>query len=123
MRAVRAKNTSPELVVRRLAHALGFRFRLHRRDLPGNPDIVFPRLRKAVLVHGCFWHGHDCPRGARTPKANRDYWVAKIARNRARDMASLRSLQEAGWKPLVVWECEMKDREQLKQRLAEFLRD
>ena len=83
MREVRSKNTKPELTVRSILHRAGYRFRLHRRDIPGNPDIVFPSLRKVVLVHGCFWHGHDCKRGAREPKSNQSYWSAKIARTRA----------------------------------------
>lgn len=108
MRAVKARHTSPELAVRRGLHAMGFRFRLHRRDLPGAPDIVVPRLRIAIFVHGCFWHGHDCPRGARRPKQNADYWQAKVARNASRDIANATALLTAGWRVVVVWECDLK---------------
>ena len=121
MRAVKGRNTSPELLVRRLVHSLGYRFRLHRRDLPGKPDLVFPARHKAIFVHGCFWHGHGCPRGARVPKENRDYWVAKIERNRRRDEANLRALEEQGWRVLTLWECELKNEEALRERLGDFL--
>jgi DNA mismatch endonuclease (patch repair protein) len=113
MRAVKSRDTAPELKVRRAAHALGLRFRLGRSDLPGKPDLVFPSRRVALFVHGCFWHGHDCPRGARMPQNNRAYWQAKIARNMARDKASLANLRKLGWKPAVIWECEAKDAENL----------
>ena len=96
MRRVKGRDTSPELVVRRALWRLGARFRLHRRDLPGSPDVVLPGRRLAIFVHGCFWHGHDCPRGARVPKANQDYWLAKIGRNRARDAAAPAALGEIG---------------------------
>jgi DNA mismatch endonuclease (patch repair protein) len=122
MRAVRGKDTAPEMRVRRVAHALGRRFRLHRRDLPGSPDLVFARDRKAIFVHGCFWHGHDCPRGARAPKANAAYWSAKIARNKARDAAALTALAVRGWRTLVLWECETRPEAALRSRLASFLR-
>jgi DNA mismatch endonuclease (patch repair protein) len=121
MRAVKSADTAPELLVRRIAHSLGLRFRLHRRDLPGNPDLVFPRLRKVVFVHGCFWHGHACARGARVPKANRAYWVAKVARNRTRDKRVRRELASLGWKSLVVWECELRAQQKIARRLARFL--
>jgi DNA mismatch endonuclease (patch repair protein) len=113
MRAVKSRDTAPERQVRRAAHALGLRFRLGRSDLPGKPDLVFPSRRVALFVHGCFWHGHDCPRGARMPQNNRAYWQAKIARNMARDKASLANLRKLGWKPAVIWECEAKDAENL----------
>ncbi len=109
MRAVKSKDTAPELKVRRAAHALGLRFRLGRTDLPGKPDLVFPGRHTALFVHGCFWHGHDCPRGARVPATNRAYWEAKIARNVARDRTALASLRQLGWKPAVIWECETRD--------------
>src|SRR6185295_15123269 len=108
MRAVKSTDTAPEMIVRRLAHAMGYRFRLHRNDLPGKPDLVFPGRHKVIFVHGCFWHGHDCQRGARMPVRNRDYWTRKIARNRARDKNTPLSLQTLGWKSLVIWECETK---------------
>jgi DNA mismatch endonuclease (patch repair protein) len=109
MRAVKSRDTKPELKVRRAAHALGLRFRLNRADLPGKPDLVFPAKRTALFVHGCFWHGHDCPRGARMPQNNRDYWQAKISRNMARDKASLAALRKLGWTPRVIWECQTRD--------------
>jgi DNA mismatch endonuclease (patch repair protein) len=121
MRAVKGRDTAPELLVRRLAHAMGYRFRLQRKDLPGNPDIVFPRLRKVVFVHGCFWHGHDCARGARVPEHNRDYWTAKIARNKERDIETAAALHEMGWCRLVLWECALKDTGSLKRALKRFL--
>ena len=108
MRAVKSKNTSPELQLRRALHARGHRFRLHRKDLPGKPDLVFASRRAVIFVHGCFWHGHDCKRGARTPKSNRAYWLAKIARNKARDKANRSALEALGWRVLTVWECELK---------------
>lgn len=108
MRAVKARDTGPEMRLRRALHAEGYRYRLHRKDLPGSPDLVFPARRAVIFVHGCFWHGHDCPRGARTPKSNRAYWEAKIDRNKARDAAALDALVRAGWRALVVWECELK---------------
>lgn len=109
MRAVKSRDTAPEMKVRRAAHALGLRFRLNRADLPGKPDLVFPAKRTALFVHGCFWHGHDCPRGARMPQNNRDYWQAKISRNMARDKASLAALKKLGWTPRVIWECQTRD--------------
>ncbi|HAK62294.1 MAG TPA: very short patch repair endonuclease [Alphaproteobacteria bacterium] len=121
MQAVKDKNTAPELAVRRLAHALGYRYRLHRKDLPGKPDLVFPSRRKIIFVHGCFWHGHDCRRGARTPKSNRDYWLAKIARNRARDLKARKALSEAGWRVLTLWECGTKEPAVLRTILRDFL--
>jgi DNA mismatch endonuclease, patch repair protein len=118
MRAVKSSNTTPELAVRRAAHALGARFRLGRSDLPGKPDLVFPSRRTALFVHGCFWHGHDCPRGARMPATNRAYWQAKIARNMARDKATKAVLKKLGWKHAVVWECETRDPAKLARILA-----
>lgn len=121
MARVRGKDTKPEMIVRRTAHRLGHRFRLHRKDLPGSPDLVFPRRRAVVFVHGCFWHGHACRRGSRTPKSNAAYWSEKIARNRARDAASEAALVEMGWRVLVIWECEIRD-PALPDRLDAFLR-
>ena len=121
MRRVRAKDTSPELKVRRLLTALGARYRLHRKDLPGNPDIVMPGRRLALFVHGCFWHGHGCARGARVPKANRDYWLGKVGRNRERDDRSRAALDAAGWRVETLWECEMKDEVALRERLRGLL--
>jgi DNA mismatch endonuclease, patch repair protein len=121
MRQVKGRNTKPELTVRKALTALGARYRLHRKDLPGAPDVVLPGRRLAIFVHGCFWHGHDCARGARVPKANRDYWLAKVGRNRARDSASVQALAAGGWRPEVIWECELKDAEGLRRRLQVLL--
>lgn len=121
MRLIRKRDTTPELAVRRSAHGLGFRFRLHRTDLPGTPDLVFPRHRKVILVHGCFWHQHQrCPL-ARQPKSRLDYWLPKLARNVERDREARAALEAAGWSCLVVWECEAKDRERLGLILRRFL--
>ncbi|WP_310539190.1 DNA mismatch endonuclease Vsr [Phenylobacterium sp.] len=121
MARVKGKNTSPELKVRRALTRLGARYRLHRKDLPGSPDIVLPGRRLAIFVHGCFWHGHDCARGARVPKANRDYWVAKVDRNRARDLAARAALAVQGWRVETIWECDLKDDAALAARLEELL--
>lgn len=121
MRAVKSRDTKPEMVVRRMVHAMGKRFRLHRDDLPGKPDLAFPRLRKVIFVNGCFWHGHDCKRGDRQPKNNAEYWANKISRNKERDQRSVEALRAMGWDVLVIWECQLKDREALKKRLTEFL--
>ena len=108
MRAVKAKNTAPELIVRRILHAAGYRYRLHDKRLPGKPDLVFPSRRKVIFVHGCFWHGHGCKRGNRLPKRNAAYWRDKIKRNQRRDRVQLVALREAGWRSLVLWECELR---------------
>jgi DNA mismatch endonuclease (patch repair protein) len=121
MRAVKSTNTRPEMIVRSLAHRLGFRFRLHCGNLPGRPDLVFARRRKVIFVIGCFWHGHDCKRGDRSPKTNADYWRAKIARNKARDANARAALAAAGWDVLIVWECETKDLQALSAELSDFL--
>ena len=121
MRRVKGRDTTPEKTVRRLLTRLGARYRLHRRDLPGRPDIVMPGRRLAFFVHGCFWHGHDCARGARVPKQNRDYWTAKVTRNVARDAAAQASLRAAGWTPVVIWECALKDEAALVARLQQTL--
>lgn len=121
MRAVRGRDTGPEMAVRRLLHGMGYRFRLHRADLPGTPDLVFPARRTVVFVHGCFWHGHDCPRGARAPRRNADYWAAKVARNRARDLRTAAALDAAGWRSLEIWECALRDRAALAAALVAFL--
>ena len=121
MSRVRGKDTTPERKVRSLLFAMGYRFRLHRKDLPGNPDIVFPGRKCVIFVHGCFWHGHDCARGARVPKNNRDYWVAKIARNVERDRKNQAALSALGWSVLVLWECGMRDDASLERLLRDFL--
>ncbi|HYC98258.1 very short patch repair endonuclease [Brevundimonas sp.] len=108
MRRVKGRDTAPELTVRRILRAAGIGYRLGGAGLPGRPDLVMKGRRTAVFVHGCFWHGHDCPRGARKPKANADYWSGKIGRNRARDAAARAALEASGWRVITVWECGMK---------------
>ena len=123
MRRVRSENTKPELIVRKLAHGLGYRFRLHRKDLPGKPDLVFAGRRKIIFVHGCFWHQHSCKRGGRVPATRREYWVAKLERNVARDKAVTRRLRKLGWGVMVVWECQttLGKLDRLAGRIARFL--
>ena len=123
MQANRSKDTKPELAVRRMLHAMGYRYQLHRADLPGKPDIVFPGPRKIVCVHGCFWHQHDSDgcRGARVPKARHDYWGPKLARNCARDAKTVAELTLSGWDVLIVWECWLKDRDRTSTVLKAFL--
>jgi DNA mismatch endonuclease (patch repair protein) len=117
MGRVKNRNTSPEIAVRKLAHSIGLRFRIGRRDLPGSPDIVFPRHGLAVFVHGCFWHRHGaCPR-ATTPKTRTDFWVKKFTRNIERDAAATHELESLGWRVLIVWECELKDPSDIEERL------
>jgi DNA mismatch endonuclease (patch repair protein) len=122
MAAVPQANSKPEIVVRRIIHSIGFRFRLHESDLPGTPDIVLPRLRKVVFVHGCFWHRHGC-RKTTTPSTNRAFWLEKFALNRKRDQRSLRELKCLGWEPLVIWECQTERAKWLERRLTGFLSD
>ena len=123
MRRVKGRDTKPELIVRQTLTRLGARYRLHRKDLPGAPDLVMPGRRLAIFVHGCFWHGHDCARGARVPKANRDYWLGKVGRNRERDAQSLEALTALGWRVETIWECELKDRAALEARLRALLEE
>ena len=122
MARVKGKDTTPELAVRRLLTRLGLRYRLHRKDLPGKPDVVMAGRKTVICVHGCFWHGHDCARGARIPKANNAYWRTKIGRNRERDKHAAAALAEAGWKTITVWECELKDAAKLEKRLKRALK-
>lgn len=122
MRRIRSKDTGPELVVRKLLRDLGFTgYRIHRKDLPGKPDIAFVGRRKAVMIHGCFWHGHDCKVGSRKPKSNLDYWLPKIERNRKRDAAHLDELEQLSWAVLTVWECELREPSSLAEKLSSFL--
>jgi len=125
MRRIKSKDTKPELIVRRLAHRLGFRYRLHRKDLPGKPDLVFGPKRKAIFVHGCFWHGHDDPAclDGRAPRSNQSYWLPKLTRNKERDFKSIAALEAAGWHVLVIWECETRDAGLLQNRLEDFLKE
>jgi len=122
MSRIRGKNTKPELLVRRAVHALGFRFRLHRRDLPGSPDLVFPSRHKVIFVHGCYWHRHPGCQYAYTPKSNMTFWQLKFEANVTRDRLALSALESLGWGALVIWECETHDAEALRARLIEFLK-
>lgn len=121
MARIQAKNTAPELIVRKAAHRLGFRFRLHRKDLPGKPDLVFPRLKKIVFVHGCFWHRHEACQFAYMPKSNVSFWHKKFEGNKARDKKNLQLLKAQGWDVLVIWECETGDATNLYDQLGAFL--
>ncbi len=121
MARVRQKNTAPEIVVRKLLHRLGYRFRLHRRNLPGTPDIVLPKYRKILFVHGCFWHRHLGCGKTTTPKTRTEFWEEKFRANVARDQANEQALRAAGWEPLVIWECETSDIVKLEQWLRRLL--
>lgn len=123
MRRIRGRDTKPELIVRQLLWGMGYRYRLQARDLPGRPDIVFRGRRLAIMVHGCFWHRHPdpaCPL-ARLPKSRLDFWLPKLERNRERDLANLAKLDALGWRVLLVWECELRDRERLGNTLRRFM--
>lgn len=120
MQAVRTKHTGPEMEVRCAAHRLGYRFRLHRKELPGSPDLVFPKLRSVIYVNGCFWHGHGCAKG-QLPKSRLDYWQPKIERNRDRDASKAAELRANGWQVMTVWQCETRDRAALEKALVDFL--
>ncbi|HBP5365761.1 TPA: DNA mismatch endonuclease Vsr [Pseudomonas aeruginosa] len=122
MRRIRSKDTEPERAVRQLLRSLGFPgYRLHWKGAPGHPDVAFVGRRKAVMVHGCFWHGHCCKIGSREPKTNRDYWLPKIERNRQRDVKQLAELARLNWSVLTVWECELRDLDALSTRIAAFM--
>jgi DNA mismatch endonuclease (patch repair protein) len=120
MRAIRGKDTQPEMTVRRLVHGLGYRYRLHRANLPGKPDIVFPARRKVIFVHGCFWHSHDCKSGL-VPRSNQDFWLPKLLRNKIRDAKNLEALADLGWKVLVIWQCELRNNRPLRLKIKRFL--
>lgn len=123
MRRIRGKNTRPEMTVRSLLRSLGYPgYRLHRGNLPGKPDIAYVGRRKAIIVNGCFWHGHECKKGSRKPKSNQDYWLQKIKRNKDRDIKNQEALLNLGWRFLIVWECEINEVERLSSKLQEFLR-
>ena len=121
MALIRSRDTKPELAVRSLVHGMGYRYRLHSKDLPGHPDLILKSRLKVIFVHGCFWHLHrNCPK-CRLPKSNRDYWKPKLERNTARDKRVSRQLRNRGWRSLVVWECELSDTARLARRLCDFL--
>jgi len=122
MRRIRSKNTSTELQVRKVLRSLGFTgYRIHYKNLPGKPDIVFVGRKKVIFVHGCFWHGHDCKEGVRKPKSNKDYWLLKIAANKKRDADRLEVLKNKDWAVLTVWECELRKEKELAGKLLSFL--
>jgi len=123
MRRIRSKGMKPEMLVRRLVHGMGYRYRLHVPNLPGKPDLVFPSRRKVIFVHGCFWHLHDDPKcpDRREPKSNREYWGPKLAMNRQRDAIHLEALAASGWSALVIWECEIRDHDRLIKSVQAFL--
>jgi DNA mismatch endonuclease (patch repair protein) len=120
MARIGQKDTAPEMLVRRTAHRLGFRYQLHRRDLPGSPDLVFPRSRRVIFVHGCFWHAHGCKIG-KIPQSRQEFWVPKLARTQARDLRHIEALEAMGWTVLVIWECQAKDGTALAGMLTDFL--
>lgn len=122
MQSVGSKDTGPELTVRRLLYKLGYRYRLYRKDLPGKPDIVFSGRKKAIFVHGCFWHSHDCKKG-KPPKSRLDYWLPKLDANIRRDKEKIEQLEALGWKVLVIWQCEIGEIEKLATKLRDFLED
>lgn len=123
MQAVKSKDTKPEKTIRGLLYNLGYRYRLQGKDLPGCPDLIFRGKKKAIFVHGCFWHGHQCPRGNRVPKHNKEYWVKKISGNVKRDSRNEKELAALGWEIFVVWECEIRDQESLVSRMTAFLEE
>ena len=121
MSRIKGKDTKPEMKVRRLVHGLGYRYRLHGKDLPGRPDLIFPSRRKVIFVHGCYWHMHACRYGQVVPKTNTEFWQTKRLSNVSRDERNLTDLAAAGWQTLVLWECELKDEAQLSERIKSFL--
>ncbi len=122
MRAVKSENTKPELALRKALFALGFRYRLNVKTLPGKPDLVFVKYKTVIFVHGCFWHGHDCKRGNRVPKSNTEYWRDKIARNKARDRKNASALRKLGWRVIALWECKLKDPDAAARNVAARIR-
>ena len=121
MASIRSTNTKPEILVRKYLWRQGFRYRLNNPRLPGHPDIVLRKYRTCVFVNGCFWHGHDCKKGSRRPKSNQDYWLTKISKNQKRDAVNQAALLNLGWDVLILWECELRNQDQLAQRLKNFL--
>jgi DNA mismatch endonuclease (patch repair protein) len=121
MASVKQKGTAPELLVRRLLHGLGYRYRLHCRDLPGTPDLVWRPRKKAIFIHGCFWHGHDCQHGRRQARSNREYWMTKLQKNQSRDAATADALAKMGWTVMTVWECQLKSPDSIATMLTSFL--
>jgi DNA mismatch endonuclease (patch repair protein) len=122
MSRIRSKDTKPEMIVRSLVHRMGYRFRLHRKDLPGKPDLALPRHKKVIFVNGCFWHMHNCKHGRVKPKTNAQFWQDKREGNKSRDKRNMSALKKQGWSVLVVWECWTRKPEELREKLAEFLK-
>lgn len=120
MRSVKSKHTKPELAVRRIVRSLGYGYRIHRKDLPGKPDLAFIGRKKAIFVHGCFWHGHDCPKG-RLPKSRQGFWVDKIEKNQQRDRRAVEALTNNGWQTLTIWQCELRDSDAAREKISTFL--
>ena len=123
MGRVKGQNTRPEKLVRSLLHRMGYRFRIQRADLPGRPDIVLPKYHAVIFVHGCYWHRHDCPNGKRLPKTRLDFWLPKLEGNRLRDVKNQEKLVQMGWKVLILWECMLKDKIFLQEKILCFLTD
>jgi len=123
MSRIRGKNTKPEMILRSELFKRGFRFRVHRKDLPGKPDIVLQKYKTIIFVHGCFWHGHTCSKGVCTPKKNKEYWTNKVKKTMERDYKNLADLNTFGWETLIVWECELKEQDLLVRKLKCFLSD
>ncbi len=121
MSRIRSQNTGPEKAVRSLVHSMGYRFRLHRRDLPGSPDLAFISKRKVIFVNGCFWHRHACPAGRCQPKSNTDYWLGKFSKNQQRDKKNIRALRKLGWGVMTIWECQLKNLPKLAENIERFL--
>lgn len=121
MSLIKSRDTQPELLIRQIAHACGYRYRLHVKDLPGQPDLVFPKYRKVIFVHGCYWHRHPKCKLARLPKSKLDFWVPKLTQNRERDLKTVRQLRRDGWQVLVIWECQTKRTDAVERRIRTFL--
>ena len=121
MSAIKSKNTKPEIAVRKLLHSMGYRFRLHRKDLPGSPDIVLPKYKKVIFVHGCFWHRHENCKYASTPKTRQEFWENKFKANVKRDLEIQEKIKNIGWKSVVIWECETKKVDNLREKLIDFI--
>jgi len=123
MRRIRSKNTKPEMIIRQLIHSMGYRYRLHRKDLPGKPDLVFPSRKAVIFVHGCFWHQHSDPdcKDSHIPKSNQNYWAPKLNINIARDKTHYETLNNLGWRVLVIWECEILNNEDMAKKIKKFL--
>jgi len=121
MSAIKSKNTKPEIAVRKLLHSMGYRFRLHRKDLPGSPDIVLPKYKTIIFVHGCFWHRHENCKYATTPKTRKEFWENKFNANKIRDQKKLKEIKNLGWKFIIIWECEARNIQSIEEKIKRFL--